>query len=297
MAVYNIHAGHNRIVPGAAKYLNEVTEDRKVKDYVIQYLRAAGHTVYDCTDDSGRTKNANLANIVKKCNKHSVAYDVSIHLNAGGGTGVEVWNYDSRTKAVSDRVCKNVAAALGIKNRGTKYNKSFYVLRNTKSLAFLVECAFVDNTTDKKHWNAQKCGKAIAEGILGKTISGSVPVSGGGGSTAKNPSPSGIDVKYRSYCNGWLSEIINCNTSNSKGYAGVIGKNMTALQANTVGNALKVGKLKYRFHELGSDWFAWQTDREKDKCGENYAGNKKKAVDKLQMILEGASGYQVEYQA
>ena len=47
----NVHAGHNSIVPGAVSILNEVTEDRKVKNKVIELLRNAGHTVYDCTDD------------------------------------------------------------------------------------------------------------------------------------------------------------------------------------------------------------------------------------------------------
>lgn len=93
MAKYNVHAGHNSIVPGASKYLNEVTEDRKVKNKVIQLLKAAGHTVYDCTDASGKTSGANLANIVAKCNKHTVDLDISIHLNAGGGTGTEVFYY------------------------------------------------------------------------------------------------------------------------------------------------------------------------------------------------------------
>lgn len=170
MGVYNVHAGHNSIVPGAGKYLDEVTEDRKVKDKVISYLRQAGHTVYDCTDDAGRSQSANLANIVKKCNAHSVDLDISIHLNAGGGTGVEVLNYDSRTKTISDRICANISSALGIRNRGTKYNKNLYVLANTRALALLVECCFVDSQTDKAAWDVDKCAKAIAEGVLGTKI-------------------------------------------------------------------------------------------------------------------------------
>ena len=88
---FNVHGGHNKYSTGASKYLNELTEDRKVKDEVIRLLKSQGHTVYDCTDDSGKSQSANLSNIVKKCNAHSVDLDVSIHLNAGGGTGVEVW--------------------------------------------------------------------------------------------------------------------------------------------------------------------------------------------------------------
>lgn len=68
MGVYNVHGGHNRIVPGAGHYLDEVTEDRKITAGVIALLQASGHTAYNCTDDVGKTVGANLANIVAKCN-------------------------------------------------------------------------------------------------------------------------------------------------------------------------------------------------------------------------------------
>ena len=175
MATYNVHGGHNNIVPGANKYLNEVTEDRAVKNKVISYLKAQGHTVYDCTDDAGKTQSANLSNIVKKCNAHSVDLDISIHLNAGGGTGVEVYYYgnDSTGKSKATAVSEKVAKSLGIKNRGAKSTTSLYVLSNTKATAILVECCFVDNTTDAKAWSADKCAKAIVEGVTGKAVSSS----------------------------------------------------------------------------------------------------------------------------
>ena len=173
MAVYNVHGGHSTLCRGASGYLDEVNEDRKVKNKVIELLRAEGHTVYDCTDDVGRTQNQNLRNIVSKCNAHSATLDVSIHLNAGGGTGCEVENYNSNTKAISDRICSNISSALGITNRGTKYMPGLYVLANTKAPAILVECCFVDNATDNAAWNVDKCAKAIVEGILGKSIGSS----------------------------------------------------------------------------------------------------------------------------
>ena len=43
-------------------------------------------------------------------------------------------------------------------------------MRKTNSPALLVECCFVDNATDKAHWNADKCAKAIVEGILNKSV-------------------------------------------------------------------------------------------------------------------------------
>ena len=112
MATYNVHGGHSLSCRGAAKYLDEVNEDRIVKNKVIQYLRSAGHTVYDCTDDYGTTVNGNLAAIVQKCNAHNVDLDISIHLNAGGGTGCEVWNYDSRTAENFRTSARNGRAAI-----------------------------------------------------------------------------------------------------------------------------------------------------------------------------------------
>lgn len=191
MAKYNVHGGHNKKVPGASGYLDEVTEDRKVKDAVIKYLRAAGHTAYDCTDDAGTTQSKNLANIVAKCNAHSgITLDISIHLNAGGGTGCEVYYTSSKGKTYAGKVSAAVAKALGIKDRGAKESDTLYVLNHTKSPAILVECCFVDNKTDQSKWNVDKCAKAIVEAVTGKAVSGgsSTPGSASSGSGNKTTS-------------------------------------------------------------------------------------------------------------
>lgn len=168
----NVHGGHSLKCRGASGYLDEVNEDRKVKNRVIELLRANGHTVYDCTDDNGATQNANLRAIVNKCNSHFVDLDVSIHLNAGGGTGTEVYIYNSKSKAKDEatRIAEKISNTLGIRNRGVKERTNLYVLRKTKSPALLVECCFVDNSKDKAHWNAESCAKAIVEGILNRGI-------------------------------------------------------------------------------------------------------------------------------
>lgn len=191
MATYNVHGGHSLKCRGASGCLDEVNEDRAVKNRVIELLRVAGHTVYDCTDDVGTTQKQNLKNIVAKCNQHAVDLDISIHLNSarndyvGDGVtgGVEVYNYSSKTTAVSDRICQNISNALGLTNRGTKYTKGLYVLNHTHSPAILIECCFVDDKDDADRWNADTCAKAIAEGILGTTISG------GSSSPAPHPTP------------------------------------------------------------------------------------------------------------
>lgn len=169
---FNIHGGHSLKCRGASGLLDEVNEDRAVKNKVIELLRNEGHTVYDCTDDNGKDQNSNLKAIVNKCNDHKVDLDVSIHLNAGGGTGTEVYIYSDSSKAKdeAERIAKNISNTLGIRNRGVKVSKKLYVLRKTNSPALLIECCFVDNATDKAHWNADKCAKAIVEGILNKGV-------------------------------------------------------------------------------------------------------------------------------
>ncbi|WP_439444128.1 N-acetylmuramoyl-L-alanine amidase [Listeria aquatica] len=170
--IYNVHAGHNYKVAGAHGIIKEEEWTRKVTDKVIWFLRQAGHTVYDCTDNDGATQNQNLANIVKKCNQHKVTLDVSIHFNSASAsaTGTEVLYYDQ--KATAERVSEAVASTLGIRNRGAKENKGLYVLRNTKSPAILIEVCFVTNAGDVNAIKAKLApvGKAIAEAITGKTI-------------------------------------------------------------------------------------------------------------------------------
>lgn len=194
MGVYNVHGGHSLVCRGASGYLDEVNEDRKVKNRVISALQSAGHTVYDCTDDAGKTQGRNLASIVAKCNAHAVDLDVSIHLNAGCGTGVEVWCCGEKTKDIAAAICANISATLGIPNRGVKYTHNLYVLRKTHSPAILVECCFVDIQNDASHWNADKCGDAIASAIAGKTVTGTTS---SGSAPAPTPTPAPSGPSYR----------------------------------------------------------------------------------------------------
>ena len=239
MGVYNVHGGHNFIVPGAKGLLDETAEDRKVTARVISALRNAGHTVYDCTDDSGRTQGQNLANIVAKCNAHPVDLNISNHLNAGGGTGVEVWCYNEKTKDIAAAICASVSTALGIPNRGVKYYKNLYVLRKTAGSAILVECCFVDNQNDASHWNADKCGDAIASAIAGKTVAGTTSA---GSAPAPTPTP---DPNGSSYRTGTvytlLADHLRVRTGPGTGYA---TKSRKQLTANAKTNAYANGTLK-----------------------------------------------------
>lgn len=169
MTAYNVHGGHSLKCRGASGLLDEVNEDRKVKNRVIELLRARGATVYDCTDDTSTTKNENLRTIVTKCNGHKVDLDVSIHLNAGGGHGVETWGYSDNVRDVGSRISSNISKALNITNRGFKISTKLYVLRKTHSQAILIECCFVDSKEDHDKWNVDKCANAIVDALLNTT--------------------------------------------------------------------------------------------------------------------------------
>lgn len=174
MAKYSIHAGHNHKVVGARGFIAEENVNRKIKDAVIKYLKRAGHTVYDDTDEVATTRNGNLANICKNVNAHSgVALMLSVHLNAGGGTGFEIWQYNDKTDAVAARILNNVCKVTGLRNRGVKKSTGLWVLRNTEPNAILIECGFVDTKHDADVVSSKtdEIGKAIAEGIIGKGIS------------------------------------------------------------------------------------------------------------------------------
>ena len=239
MGVYNVHGGHNFIVPGAKGLLDETTEDRKVTARVISALRNAGHTVYDCTDDSGRTQGQNLANIVAKCNAHPVDLNISNHLNAGGGTGVEVWCYNEKTKDIAASICASVSSALGIPNRGVKYSKNLYVLRKTAGSAILVECCFVDNQNDASHWNADKCGDAIASAIAGKTVAGTTSA---GSAPAPTPTPAPSGPSYRTgTVYTLLADHLRVRTGPGTGYA---TKSRKQLTVNAREQAYSNGTLK-----------------------------------------------------
>ena len=90
-----VRGGHVPKFTGASKFIDELTEDRKVKDSVIKYLRQLGCEVYDVTpNDNTPTLNSELAYGVNRSNILGVDLFISIHFNKAydsynGGLGSE----------------------------------------------------------------------------------------------------------------------------------------------------------------------------------------------------------------
>ena len=167
------HSTWDKSPCGAVGLLNESKENRPVGDKVIQKLRVLGHTVIDCSCNSASNVDEQLAAIVKKANAQKLDIFLSLHLNAGGGTGAEMYTTNtSGAKEEAKRLIETYCKRTGFRNRGHKY-KELYVLRHTVAPAMLIEMAFVDTEADFKKWNdlgAELIANAIVEGITGQVV-------------------------------------------------------------------------------------------------------------------------------
>jgi N-acetylmuramoyl-L-alanine amidase len=178
-----IAGGHSAAARGACGYIDEYEKDRAFVAKLIPALKAAGHTVVDCSNEA-TTVNSELASEVQTANNSGADVFLAIHFNAGGGTGTEVWYYTgNKTGAnIAANMSANVANALGLPNRGAKSTTAFYVLRKTSMPAVLLETCFVDRKEDAEAWWA-----APWEPLVDAVIQAFAGVSTG---TASTPSAS-----------------------------------------------------------------------------------------------------------
>ena len=146
---------------------------REIAKYCVSELKAAG---FDC-DLMNYMGDLYLTERVKAVNAGNYDFIAEIHLNAGGGTGSEVFYYhDSATgKKYATEISKAIATAFNFTNRGAKVKLGkngkdyFAIIRDTEPCAVLVETAFIDTLSDLSKVSTAagqcKCGEAIARGI------------------------------------------------------------------------------------------------------------------------------------
>ena len=173
-----VRGGHTELCTGASALINELTEDRKVKDAVVKYLRELGYEVLDVTPPVNYTSNAStdLAYGVNKANEWGSDLFISIHFNKAydsynGALGSEVCVYSNNE--IAQRVV-DALGTLGFKNRGQKVRNNLYELKHTKMKAMIVETCFVEATEDValyRKLGADAIGKAIAEAIVNDKVS------------------------------------------------------------------------------------------------------------------------------
>lgn len=154
---------------GAVGFIDESVETRNVGYALMELFRNNGHTVVDCTNDRASSTNANLAEICRLANKQTLDLFVSIHFNAGGGKGSEIYTYGGQRHAEAAAVCDKLHA-LGFINRGVK-GSNLYVINHTNAKAMLIEVCFVDTQSDVdlyRKLGKDKIAAAIYEAITGQ---------------------------------------------------------------------------------------------------------------------------------
>lgn len=164
MLTVGIHAGHALIGSvGAVGIIHESVWARKIKSEMVKYWRKQYKDLFRLQDNTvtyAKTSREVL-NAIKSKSKNC-KYNYSIHLNAGGGTGIELLQLKQATVAETDSFRKT-ANVTGLKNRGIKIRKDLYVLNQLNNCK-LIEVGFVDNVEDVKI--IKKNYKIIAHAIM-----------------------------------------------------------------------------------------------------------------------------------
>lgn len=135
-----------------------------LKDYEVEIIRV---------DDRTGATDVPLSTRCQIANNENADIYISIHhnagINGGNGGGSVVFCYDDEENIKSaNRLYDYLVARTGLRgNRSIKVNEDsgFYVIRNTKMKAFLIENGFMDSRTDTPVILTEEHARYSAEGI------------------------------------------------------------------------------------------------------------------------------------
>lgn len=168
-----IDAGHGGTDPGA------VGNGLREKDLTLQIAKALKKYLEDnyenvevmLSREDDRT--LTLRQRTDMANAWGADYFISVHVNAGGGTGFEtfIWNGNVSAATVSNQnvVHSEVIRQLQVRDRGKK-RANFFVIRETRMPAILPEFLFIDNAADARLLKdpvfINKCVAGLANGVV-----------------------------------------------------------------------------------------------------------------------------------
>jgi N-acetylmuramoyl-L-alanine amidase len=167
MARIVLDAGHGGHDPGAvANGLREkdltLTIAKHIGRMLAEYEGVEVH--YTRTDDCF----LELSERAAIANKLKADYFISIHINAGGGTGFESYIYNggvsAKTIAYQNVIHAEIMKAIGnVTDRGKK-RANYAVLRLTNMPAILTENLFIDNANDAAKLKSEQFLLQVAYG-------------------------------------------------------------------------------------------------------------------------------------
>lgn len=131
---------------GLSPFTNEEKEMNGITDKLIPLLVNDGRFLV-----ARNSPDMNVNQCAEDSNRFNADIHVSIHSNAGGGVGTEVYAYGPKTDSETLAQClyNQIAPLSPGKDRGIKYNPAFVeVGDNVEATSCLIELAFHDNQTD-----------------------------------------------------------------------------------------------------------------------------------------------------
>ncbi|NUK30995.1 N-acetylmuramoyl-L-alanine amidase [Parageobacillus sp. VR-IP] len=162
-----LDAGHGGHDPGA------VANGLREKDLTLAIVKHIGRMLaeyegvelhYTRTDD----RFIELCERAEIANKLKADFFISVHINAGGGTGFESYVYNggvsAATIAYQNVIHQEIMKAIGgVQDRGKK-RADYAVLRETHMPAILTENLFIDNKNDAAKLKSEQFMLQIAYG-------------------------------------------------------------------------------------------------------------------------------------
>ncbi len=147
---------------------------RQEADDVLAMSLKVGRIIINSGASVSFTRVTSMAqSLSAKCaqaNNGSFSYFVSVHRNAGGGTGMETYYYTGSTASynLAEAINSRVVNATGWRNRGLKSGNHLAVVNGTNMPACLLELGFIDTAADNTifvNYN-DAIANAIADGML-----------------------------------------------------------------------------------------------------------------------------------
>jgi N-acetylmuramoyl-L-alanine amidase len=161
-----IDPGHGGSDPGA---VGNGLQEKNLTLTISRHIRDMLQNDYDGVSVS-MTRNSDvfvgLSQRASMANQWGADYFMSIHINAGGGTGFESYIHTSRTSGsvrAQDIIHPEIVRAMNVRDRGKK-TANFAVLRETNMPAILTENLFIDNATDAAKLKDANFLRTIARG-------------------------------------------------------------------------------------------------------------------------------------
>ena len=146
---------------------------RKIGFYIAEALKNYGCDTVLINYDADMYLTDRIAYV----NRENFDLAAEIHLNAGGGTGSEVYykHADEEGKKLAAKISAGIAKTFSLRDRGakTKLNSAggdyFGFVRSVGCRSLLIETVFIDSSSDRKNVETEagqkKCGESIAASI------------------------------------------------------------------------------------------------------------------------------------